>query len=317
MNIVVAAAAFVAAGVEWVEALTIVLAAGITRGWRSALTGVGFAVIAVALLIVGLGAAVESSVALTAVRTAIGVLLLLFGLKWLRKAILRSSGHLGLHDEDAIYRRTTERLGVRGETGSLDWSGVATAGMGVFLEGLEVVVIVVALGGLNSIGAAAAGAIASLIVVAGIGAALRAPLSRVPENALKYVVGIMLTSFGTFFAGEGLGLRWWHADLSILVLIACYLVVSVAFVALLRVRKTGGWTLPLAGPRHRVAEVWEEIWGLFVEDGALALGALVLLLGAALLLAHVAGASLLAAGILVIGILVFLGAALLRASAAH
>lgn len=317
MNVVVAAAAFVAAGVEWVEALTIVLAAGITRGWRSALTGVGFAVIALVVLIVGLGAAVESSVALTAVRTAIGVLLLLFGLKWLRKAILRSGGYLGLHDEEAIYKRTTERLGTRGEGTSLDWSGVATAGMGVFLEGLEVVVIVVALGGLNSIGAAALGAVLSLIVVAGVGAALRAPLTRVPENLLKYVIGIMLTSFGTFFAGEGLGLKWWHLDLSILILIACYLVASVAFVAMLRVRRSGGWRLPLADLRHRAAEIWEEVWGLFVEDGALALGALVLLLGAALLLAHMAGAGLAAAAIIVVGIVVLLGFALLRASAAH
>src|SRR5205085_9283011 len=185
----------------WVEALTIVLAVGLSRGWRTALTGTALAFLALLLLVALIGTAVGSAVSLTLVRTLVGVFLLLFGLRWLRKAVLRSAGLLALHDEAEAFADTRERLE---REGALHWAGLSTAFSGVLLEGLEVVFIVIALGGLGSLPAATLGALAALGVVAVAGVALRQPLTRVPENALKYAVGIMLTSFGTFFAGEGM-----------------------------------------------------------------------------------------------------------------
>src|SRR5215469_404149 len=231
MSALVVLSSFLAAGVEWVEALTIVLAVGLFRGWRNALLGTALAFAALLALVAILGTAVGSVVSLPLARTLVGVFLLLFGLKWLHKAILRSSGLKALHDEEAALAETREQLE---RQGTVHWIGVGTSFNGVFLEGLEVVFIVIALGGLNSVPAATVGALAALAVVAVAGLGLRQPLTRVPENAMKYVVGIMLTSFGTFFAGEGIGVVWWRSDLSLLPLIAVYGLASLALVWALR-----------------------------------------------------------------------------------
>lgn len=304
MSILVIVATFIAAAVEWVEALTIVLAVGMFKGWRSALVGTGAAVVALTLMIVAFGAAITSHIDIAAARTLIGVLLLLFGLKWLHKAILRSSGLKSLHDEAKAFEETREMLVASGGSavrGTLDRVGVSTSFSGVFLEGLEVVFIVVALGGLHSIPAAASGAAASLVVVVAAGIVFRHPLTKVPENTMKYVVGIMLTAFGTFFAGEGIGVHWWREDLSLLPLIAGYGLASLLFVQVLK-----------HPPRVLMAEVGFmrpvraaalEIWGLFVDDGALVIVVLAVLFGVANLANRFSGQDVLAEVLLVMGIL--------------
>ncbi len=278
----VALSTFIAAGVEWVEALTIVLAVGIYRSWRSALFGVAAAVLTLALLVAGLGAALTVSVPLGAVRTVVGVLLLLFGLKWLQKAVLRSAGLRPERDEALAFEAARAGLG----TGSarFDTASFATAYSGVFLEGLEVVFIVLALGGLNSLPAAVLGAGTALAVVVAAGAALRTPLTRVPENTIKYAVGVMLSSFGTFFAGEGVGVAWWRDDLSILLLIGAYALVSLLVVQVLRNPRV----LPARYPTwlQAVRRAAREVWGLWVGDGLLAMVPVAALLGAALLDSH-------------------------------
>src|SRR3954452_21847226 len=206
--------AFLASGVEMVEALTIVLAVGVTRGWRSTLLGVGAATLALAILVGVLGPAV-SSIPIDALRLVVGGILLIFGLQWLRKAILRASGYKALHDEDAIFaREVAEARGVEHvERVGVDWYGFTLAFKGVLLEGLEVAFIVLTFGSAQgSIPLAAAGAAAALVLVAGVGLAVRAPLARVPENAMKFAVGIMLTTFGIFWAAEGAGAKWPGSD---------------------------------------------------------------------------------------------------------
>jgi uncharacterized membrane protein len=296
--LLVVLSSFLAAGVEWVEALTIVLAVGIVRGWRSALLGTALGIVALVVLVSVLGVAIGSVVSLTLVRTVVGVFLLLFGLRWLHKAILRSSGLKALHDEEAAFAETREELE---RAGSVHWVGIGTAFNGVLLEGLEVVFIVLALGGLNSISAATAGALASLATVVVAGVALRRPLTRVPENALKYVVGIMLTSFGTFFAGEGIGVQWWHADLVLLPLIAAYGLTSLLLV----------WTLRhppdldrVSVPAVRAARaVVAEVWGLFVGEGPLAIACLAAVAGVALFVDRTTGRADLAGVLLVAGVI--------------
>jgi uncharacterized membrane protein len=307
--LVVVVATFLAASVEWVEALTIVLAAGMTRGWRSAIAGTVLAVVALVVMIAILGAAITSRLPLDAARTVIGLLLLLFGLKWLYKAILRAGGLKALHDEAKAFAATTEELGRAGARGgTFDRAGLATSFTGVFLEGLEVVFIVAALGGTNSLPGAATGAIAALVVVLALGIVLRAPLTRIPENTLKFVVGIMLTAFGTFFLGEGIGVVWWNADLSLLPLIAIYLVVAVLCVALLRS------PISLAPLRNAVTNAVgaavHEVWGLFVEDGELVAISLIVVLGVALVAKSVTGAvlpALLVGGVLLAIVISIIG----------
>ncbi|MCA1657575.1 MAG: hypothetical protein LC713_07715, partial [Actinobacteria bacterium] len=281
-----------------VEALTIVLAVGTVKGWRAALTGTAIAIVALVALVVVFGAGVTSFIPIGLARTAVGVFLLLFGLKWLYKAILRSAGLKALHDEAKMYLETEQEL----RSSKSHWAGVATSFNGVFLEGVEVVFIVVALGGLNSVQAAAIGAIASMIVVIAVGIALRHPLTRVPENTMKYVVGIMLTAFGTFFAGEGIGVDWWHADLALLPLIGGYALISFLLVLYLRrpVRPAG---TPSAFVRVLRA-IWAEAWGLFVDDGALAIVTIAALLAVALFATTVSGQRQLAGLLLVIGIVI-------------
>jgi len=219
-----------------VEALTIVVAAGVTRGWRSSLTGVGAAALALAVAVAALGPAL-TTIPLNALRLVVGGLLLVFGLQWLRKAILRASGLKALHDESAIFAHELEEARVAAviERGGLDWYGFTLSFKGVFLEGLEVAFIVLTFGSAQgSIPLAAAGAGGALVLVAGIGFAVRAPLARVPENAMKFAVGIMLTTFGIFWATEGAGADWPGSDAALLGVLAFVCAFSALLVALLR-----------------------------------------------------------------------------------
>jgi uncharacterized membrane protein len=234
------AAAFLASAVEMVEALTIVLAVGITRGWRSTLIGVGAAAVVLAAFVGALGPAL-TFVPIDALRVVVGGLLLAFGLQWLKKAILRAAGFVPLHDEAGIYeheRAEAERAG-QVERAGLDWYSFTIAFKGVLLEGLEVAFIVISFaadkGGSVAISAGAAAA--ALVVVAGTGVLVRAPLSRVPENTLKFAVGLMLTTFGTFWGAEGAGVSWPGEDAAIPVVLGVYVLVSLALVQLLRRRR--------------------------------------------------------------------------------
>lgn len=233
----VAASAALASGVEFVEALTIVLAVGFSRGWRTAFEGTAAAAVALAILVAVIGIGLLQIVPIDVLRTVIGALLLIFGLKWLRKAILRYSGLKALHDEEKAYQEEMERVRARGDTPGRDWFAVTTAFNGVFLEGLEVVFIVIGLGAAGkAFGAAVVGAAIAALVVIGAGIMLHKPLKQVPENTMKFVVGIMLTSFGTLWLGEGLGVQWWHADFFIPILIVGYLAASGILIAWLRTR---------------------------------------------------------------------------------
>lgn len=227
---------FLACGVEMVEALTIVLASGVARGWRSSLAGLGAATVVLAILVVALGPAL-THVPLQALRLVVGALLLVFGLQWLRKAILRASGYKALHDEDAIFARelAEAQSAEHVERAGIDWYGFTLSFKGVLLEGLEVVFIVLTFGSAQgSIPLAAAGAAAALVLVAGVGIAVRAPLARVPENTLKFAVGVMLTTFGIFWSAEGAGAEWPGGDAAILGVLGFVVLMSLAFVRLLR-----------------------------------------------------------------------------------
>jgi len=231
--------AFLASAVEMVEALTIVLAAGIARGWRSALTGVGAATVALAAIVAALGPAL-TLVPLRDLRLVVGTLLLLFGLQWLRKAILRASGFKALHDEDAAFAEelAAARAAGREERAGIDWYGFTIAFKGVLLEGLEVAFIVLTFGSTQgSIPLAAAGAAGALVLVGGVGVAVRAPLARVPENAVKFAVGIMLTTFGIFWSAEGAGVKWPGSDASLPGVLAFVCASSALLVAQLRARR--------------------------------------------------------------------------------
>ena len=231
-------ASFLASTVEMVEALTIVLAAGVTRGWRSSLIGVGVAIIALALICGILGPAL-TAIPISVLRLVVGGLLLIFGLQWLRKAIMRASGYKALHDEAAIYQRQTEAARAQGvAAGSMDWYAFTLCFKGVLLEGLEVAFIVVTFGATaHQVGLAALGAVAALILVLAVGVAVHAPLSKVPENTLKFAVGLLLTSFGTFWSAEGAGAKWPGSDAAIIGVLVFYIVISFALVqALIRHR---------------------------------------------------------------------------------
>jgi uncharacterized membrane protein len=233
-------AAFLASAVEMVEALTIVLAVGVTRGWRSALIGVGAALLALGALVGALGPSI-SNIPIDDLRILIGGLLLVFGLQWLRKAILRAGGYRALHDEDAIYAKEQEDARRAGEDtrGGIDWYSFTLSFKGVFLEGLEVAFIVITFGSARSGGVAlaSAAAAAALVMVVAVGALVHAPLSRVPENTLKFTVGLLLTTFGTFWAAEGAGASWPGDDLALVALLAFYALVSLGAVRALRRRR--------------------------------------------------------------------------------
>jgi uncharacterized membrane protein len=233
-NVLLVVAAFLASAVEMVEALTIVLAVGVTRGWRSAGWGVAAALGGLAVIVAGLGPAL-AHLPIDSLRLIVGTVLLVFGLQWLRKAVLRASGLKALHDEEAIYEAEVAELRARGERPGHDWYSFTVAFKGVFLEGLEVAFIVVTFGGTQrNVGLAAIGAGAALVVVLIAGVFVHAPLTRVPENTLKFGVGVMLTSFGIFWSAEGAGIAWPGADASLLVLIAFVVIVSFALVSVAR-----------------------------------------------------------------------------------
>jgi uncharacterized membrane protein len=228
---------FVACAVEAVEALTIVLAAGLTREWRSTFQGMAVALVVLAVVVAVLGPTI-TLLPLGVLRVVVGALLAIFGLQWLRKAVLRATGFKGLHDEAAAFERevTAAREAGAVSRGQVnDWYAFTLSFKGVLLEGLEVVFIVLTFGAnQKNVGAAVIGAAAAIVVVAIVGVAVRAPLAKVPENGMKFCVGIMLTSFGTFWGAEGAGVRWPGNDAALLVLVPVVGLVALGCVAWLR-----------------------------------------------------------------------------------
>jgi len=230
-----AVSVFLACAVEAVEALTIVLAVGTTRSWRSALTGCGAAVIALGATTAILGPSL-TSLPIDTLRLVVGGLLLVFGLQWLRKAILRAAGLKAVHDEDEIYREEVAAARAAGlPHGGFDPYSFTIAFKGVLLEGLEVVFIALTFGAnQHRIGLAAAAAVAAVLLVAVVGVAIHAPLSRVPENAMKFSVGVMLTSFGIFWGAEGAGADWPGGDAALLGVVASVLAFALLLARLFR-----------------------------------------------------------------------------------
>ena len=230
-------ATFLASSVEFVEAFTIVLAMGITRGWRSALAGAGLALVALSVITAVAGYALIQWFPETALQLVIGSLLLVFGLQWLRKAILRSAGRKAQHDEEERFRQETEaaRLATPESHFGLDWFGFVVSFKGAFLEGLEIVFIVITFGlNADSIPLATTGAALGAVLVLAAGVIAHRPLSRVPENTIKFAVGLMLSTFGTFWAVEGLGvfaegresIEWPGGNLALLGILAVWSFVS-------------------------------------------------------------------------------------------
>ena len=230
-------AVFLACVVEAVEATTIVLAAGTARSWRSAASGLAVALVVLAGVVAILGPAV-SAAPLRGLRLVVGALLLVFGLQWLRKAILRASGLKAVHDEAQIFADEVETARVAPLTRRgfvTDWYAFTLAFKGVLLEGLEVVFIALTFGtNAHDVGLALIAAVAAVVVVAGVGLAVRAPLARVPENSMKFVVGIMLTAFGMFWGVEGAGGSWPGNDVSLGVVVVAVAVLALLLVAALR-----------------------------------------------------------------------------------
>lgn len=249
------AATFTASFVEFVEALTIVLAMGTTRGWRSTMAGVIAAAAALAAFTVVAGYALTTWLPEALLQLAVGTLLLVFGLQWLRKAVLRSSGLLATHDEEAAFASQTAAAAAAASRTrlGLDWFSFVVSFKGVFLEGVEVVFIVITFGlNAGSVRVASVGAAAAGVVVVALGAAAHRPLARVPENTLKYGVGLLLASFGTFWSIEGLGivrgggqsLRWPGGGLAILGLLAAWLLLSRGLVRALPWLRSGRAAAP-------------------------------------------------------------------------
>jgi uncharacterized membrane protein len=247
----VVAATTLASGVEFVEALTIVLAMGTTRGWRSTWAGVGAALVALAVITALAGYALQSWLPEALLQLVVGTLLLIFGLQWLRKAILRSAGLKALHDEDDAYRAEVAAARAAGDERrlGLDWFAFVVSFKGVFLEGLEIVFIVITFGlNADSIALASLGAAIGGAIVLAAGVALHRPLARVPENTIKFAVGLMLSTFGTFWSVEGLGwfspsdvsLHWPGGDAALPVLLALWGLLAWAAVRALSPRTREG-----------------------------------------------------------------------------
>jgi uncharacterized membrane protein len=238
-DVLLVLSAFLASAVEMVEALTIVLASGLARGWRSSLIGVAAATVVLAVVIAVLGPAL-TLIPIDTLRLVVGGLLLTFGLQWLRKAILRAGGYKPLHDEDAIFASELRdaQTAPRNERARIDWYGFTLSFKGVLLEGLEVAFIVLTFGSTQkNIPLAAVGAAVAVVLVAAVGVLARSPLARVPENTMKFTVGVMLTTFGIFWGAEGAGADWPGSDAAILGVLAFVLLLSLAMVALLRRRR--------------------------------------------------------------------------------
>jgi uncharacterized membrane protein len=238
-------ASFLASLVECVEALTVVLAVGSVRGWRSALAGAAAALGVLVGMVAAVGPALTriplhglTRIPFHMVQLAVGVLILLFGMRWLRKAILRAAGLIAIHDEEEIFAKKTLSLHEAGHASGWDKLAFAAAFNITMLEGTEVVFIVIAFGasGTGLLLPASLGAVAALLVVATLGFALHRPLARVPENTLKFIAGVLLSAFGTFWVGEGMGIAWQGRDLAILWLIAAYLAVALCLVPICRTR---------------------------------------------------------------------------------
>lgn len=230
---ILAGTTFLASAVEFVEAATIVLAVGITQGWRSAVNGTLAATAALVLLVAALGPLLSRAATVERIEIVVGPFLVLFGINWLRKAVWRFAGRKALHDEDEIFRRQVETLQHRGAR-----EGFFVAFQGVFVEGLEVAVIVVTFAASTPglVAWSTGGAIAALVIVAIAAFLLRAPFARVPENLMKGIVGLMLLSLGSYWTGEGLGIAWWFGDATLFLFIAVYLAVSAMLVATMKVR---------------------------------------------------------------------------------
>lgn len=229
---VLAATTFLASGVECVEAATIVLAVGYAQGWRGALLGATLAALALGGVVAVFGPLLANASVLGKIQLVIGPFLIAFGFMWLRKAVLRFAGRLRLRDEQAVFDREIERLRADRERRLV----IAVAFQGVFVEGLEVAVIVVTFGAasLRALTWSAAGAVAALLVVVVAALALHKPLARVPENAMKALVGVMLVSLGTFWTGEALGLAWWCGDAALFLIAVAYALVAALTVLALR-----------------------------------------------------------------------------------
>ena len=225
--VLTALGATLAVGLELLEALAIVLAVGVSRSWRDAALGAAGAVVILAAVAGLVGPVLLASLPLSLLRSVVGVALLLFGLEWLRKGVLRLAGRRALSDSLAEYLEEREAMEALPPSEGADWPARVVAGKGVLLEGLEVVLIVAALaGGSQGAAPALAGAALAVLVVVGIGVVVHRPLARLPESHLKYAVGVMLTSFGVFFLGEGLGVDWPGGDVALLYVVAAMLAAS-------------------------------------------------------------------------------------------
>ena len=278
-----ALASFMAAMVEFVEALTIVLAVGVVRGWRSALLGSGAALGVLVALIAILGPSLML-IPLPHVQLVVGSLLLLFGLRWLRKAVLRAAGVLPLHDEAQAFIEEKAWLGRQLPTTrqAIDKVAFATAFKIVMLEGIEVVFIVIAIGSSGHMMVPASiGAGVALLLVMALGLCLHRPLAQVPENTLKFGVGVMLSAFGAFWVGEGIGISWPGADWAALALILVLLTWALALVRICshvlgtsKAKAKAQSALPSAA-QGMLAVVGSQLLGLFIDDGWLATGVIV------------------------------------------
>ena len=225
---------FLASFVEIVEAFTIVLAVGLTNTWRSAFTGTALALVVLVLMILVLGPLLQL-VPITTLQFVVGVLLGLFGMRWLRKAILRASGYIPLHDEEKAFRDETEALSKQRGLGRADYLAMIAAFKAVLLEGVEVVFVVIAIGSTHGLTLyASLGALIACVLVIGAGLLVHRPLARVPENILKLVVGLMLTSFSVFWTGEGLGVSWPGEDFAIIVFFVIFSAFSAVAISLLK-----------------------------------------------------------------------------------
>jgi uncharacterized membrane protein len=230
-------ASFLASAVEVVEALTIVLAVGVTRGWRAALAGASSASLLLLLVVSLLGPAIVLAIPIRVLQTVVGVLLVMFGTQWLRKAIERRAGLRDLHDEARIFERDIREFAAAPVAAGFDWNGFTLSFKGVFLEGLEVAFIVLTFGTNGSrLALASLGAAVAFVLVVGVGIAVRRPLQRVPENDLKFVVGLLLCAFGTFWLGEGAGIEWPLEDVMIVAFAVFYGAAATLLVATLRRR---------------------------------------------------------------------------------
>jgi len=312
-------ASFAASMVECIEALTIVLAVGVVRGWRWALVGSAAALGLLVVLVILFGESLER-IPLSFVQVIVGALLLMFGLRWLRKAILRSSGVIALHDEEKSYAQATVALRAAGSV-SLGWdpTAFATAFKIVMLEGIEVVFIVIALGtGGQLILPASLGAAAAFGVVVCLGFALHRPLANIPENALKFGVGVLLSAFGSFWVGEGIDVEWPAADASLVALIAFYFLVAQALVLMTRFRfrapERRAKTSRSSSRKGLLIRLCRELVSLFVDDPALAAGALAWIAVVWWSMPRLSFAPLLNAGLFVTGFALVLFLSVLRAA---